>query len=240
MNKEQEEFFEAHNISYSIENGKTTINGPLDLRSITTLHEKALQGTTINGWLGLNSLTTLPEKALQGTTINGYLYLNSLTKKEREKAERDMKRLTEGYNTEGGYCYFDGILSKVLKKSDHKGYEIFETPFEFIAKKGEYTAHGKTIKKAIQDVEFKVIAEKLKKEPINADTMFTVKYYRLLTGACDNGVQNWMRNNNIPFKVVDGETVEEKPIAAKELLPMLEKTNAYGLDKVKQLVNFSV
>ena len=47
-----------------------------------------------------------------------------------------------------------------------------------------------------------------------------------------------MNNNQIPFKVVDNETVEEKPIKAKKLLILLEKTNAYGLQTFKKLVTF--
>ena len=66
----------------------------------------------------------------------------------------------------------------------------------------------------------------------------TVKLYRTITGACDNGVQNWLRTNNIPFKVIDNETIEEKPITAEELLPLLEKTEAYGLNKIKSLINW--
>mgnify|MGYP003464239507 CR=1 FL=1 len=32
--------------------------------------------------------------------------------------------------------------------------------------------------------------------------------------------------------------IEVKPILAKELLPLLEKSNAYGLDKFKSLIKF--
>ena len=123
---------------------------------------------------------------------------------------------------------FDGILSKVLKVSKHKGYTIYETPFEFVAQQDKYTAHGKTIKQAIQDLEFKKIAEKLKNEPIKADTVVTVQHYRLITGACQSGVEGWMRTNGI----------EKTEMGAKELLPLLEKTNAYGLSKFKELAKF--
>jgi hypothetical protein len=47
-----------------------------------------------------------------------------------------------------------------------------------------------------------------------------------------------MINNDIPYKIVDNETVELEPIIAKNLLPLLEKTNAYGLDKFKELITF--
>lgn len=64
-------------------------------------------------------------------------------------------------------------------------------------------------------------------EPIKEDTILTIQYYRLLTGACEFGVKEWMSSNNI-----------NEGITAKELLPILEKTNAYGLSKFKQLITF--
>ena len=108
----------------------------------------------------------------------------------------------------------------------------------FVAEKESFFAHGTTVKKAISDLQFKIVAEKLKHQPIDKDTDLTVKYYRLLTGACDMGCRNWMKSNNIPFNIVDGDTVETSPIKAKDLIPMLEKTNAFGIEKIKKLITF--
>ena len=47
-----------------------------------------------------------------------------------------------------------------------------------------------------------------------------------------------MINNNIPFNVVDSESIVLEPISAKDLLPLLEKSNAYGLNKFKELLTF--
>ena len=210
-----------------------TINGGLGLHSLKTAHKDLFKGLTINGGLDLRSLQTAHKDLFKGLTINGWLDLSSL-----QTAHKDLfkgNKLEVGYNKDLNYAYFDGILSKVLKVSKHKDYIIYQTPFEFIAQKSNHTAHGKTIKKAIIDLEFKILAERFKKEPIQPDTEFSVKLYRLLTGACESGVQTWLTNNNIPYSLVDGEIVEDQPIKAKDLLPLLEATNAYGLDKFKQL-----
>ena len=183
---------------------------------------------TINGYLWLSSLTSVDKEFLKDTTINGYLYLYSLTSVDKEFLKDNIKQLEEGYNKERGYCYFDGDLSKVLSVKKTRGYTIYTTPFGYVASKDNKTAHGKTIKKAINDLGFKFIAEKLKKEPIKEDTIITDSYYRIITGACSQGVSDWKRRNNI---------TKEK-IKAKELLPILEKTNAYGLDKFKNLISF--
>ncbi len=98
----------------------------------------------------------------------------------------------------------------------------------YVAEKGKFMAHGETIHKAIEDVNFKFIAEKLKNEPIKKDTIITINHYRLITGACEFGIKSWMQNNGI--------TAES--IIASELLPMLEKTNAYGLNNFKKLITF--
>ena len=193
---------------------------------------------TINGYLYLGSLQSCDKDFLKGTTINGYLDLGSLQSCDKELLKSNVKQLTVGYNAEKGYCFFDGILSKVNSVAKKKGYVIYTTSFGFIAQRGEFTAHGTTVKKSILDLEFKVISEKLKNEPIKKDTEFTVRYYRLLTGACDSGVRSWMQANDIPFKIVNEETVEDKPVMAVDLLPILEKTKSYGIDKVKSLIDF--
>jgi len=198
---------------------------------------------TFNGWLDLSSLTSADKDFLKGTTINGGLYLNSLTSAEKAMIKSNVSQLVDGYNKEGGYCFFDGILSKVISVSVKKEYTIYTTPFEVIAQKGEYTAHAKSVKKAILDVEFKIVAKKLKSEPINQDTEITVMYYRTITGSCDSGCRSWMQNHNIPFTVVNAGTLDEytleiNPILAKDLLPILEKSNAYGVERFRELINW--
>src|ERR1035437_1665059 len=99
--------------NYSVENGKITINGYLDLSSLTTADKDFLKGTTINGSLNLSSLTTADKDFLKGTTINGYLNLSSLTTADKDSLNKNVKTLKVGYDKQDGYCFFDSILSKV-------------------------------------------------------------------------------------------------------------------------------
>jgi hypothetical protein len=208
----------------------TVINGSLDLYSLTSVPKDFLNNTVINGSLYLESLNKVPNKDfLNNTVINGNLYLRSLTNNNKQLLLNNVKQLQVGYNEEKKYCYFDDILSKVITITERKGYVIYTTPSGYITQKDNFTAHGKTVKKSIEDLEFKIIAEKLKKDPIHADTVFTVQYYRTLTGACEYGCRQWLTANNM-------EDIDS--ILAKDLLPILEKTNAYGLDKFKQLITF--
>jgi len=216
----------------------TTIGGYLDLEGLTTVDKDFLKGTTIGGSLDLRGLTTVDKDFLKGTTIGGWLDLLGLTTVGRRKCENNVNELKEGYNEEKSYCYFDGMLRKVNRVSTFKDYTVYSTPFDYVIQKGKHTSHAKSIKKGVLDLEFKIIAEKLKNEPIAPDTELTVKYYRTLTGACDLGVREWMQRNKLEFNVIEGETVEVNPIKAKDLLPILEETNAYGVEKFKSLVTF--
>lgn len=165
-------------------------------------------------------------------------YNDKLTEAKIRKQELKVKNID-------GYCFV--IESKRISKGIHifSGWNFVDMTDKkirkevcFVASKDKFNAHGKTIKQAVSDLQFKIVAEKLMKEPIKKDTKFTVKYYRLLTGACDFGCRSWMEQNKIPFDIVGNETIEKKPMIASELLPILEKTNAYGIDKIKKLLTF--
>jgi len=218
----------------------TTINGYLYLESLTSIPDSQfLSNTTINGSLDLRSLTSIPDSQfLSNTTINGSLDLRSLTSRDKDLCRKNVQQLNEGYNEKLKYCFFDGILSKVESVHKRKEYTIYKTKFGFISQKDKFTAHGKTIKIAIQDLEFKIISEKLKNEPIYAETELTINHYRLITGACIQGTIDWLNRNGIEFKMVNDKPIEVKPILAKDLLPLLEKSKAYGLDKFKSLIKF--
>lgn len=68
------------------------------------------------------------------------------------------------------------------------------------------------------------------------DSVKTLPQYIAITGAYELGCKDFMDENNIPYKYEDGRLTEDKPIKAKDLLPLLEKSNAYGLDKFKELI----
>jgi len=144
-----------------------------------------------------------------------------------------------------GYCF---VIEDTTTKKGIRIYTGYNLPTmtkgvlnkepQFVAEKDGFMAHGITVKKAITDLQFKIVSEKLEHEPIKPDTKLTVKYYRTLTGACDAGCREWMTRNKIPFTIEGEDTVEVKPIKAKDLLPLLEKSNAYGVDKFKSLLTF--
>ena len=59
------------------------------------------------------------------------------------------------------------------------------------------------------------------------NTVMTVDHYRAITGACSFGVNQWMEENKIK---------ESDKLTVKQLLPILQKTKAYGYQKFKELI----
>jgi hypothetical protein len=174
--------------------------------------------TEVSGYVDVQEGATFTAPAL---TINNNIAV--IDKKKYDVVRFDcVMFLVENTKTTKGIKIYSGFYQ--LKISDNK----VLWSHGFIAQKDNFTAHGETVKKSIDDLNFKLVSEKLKNEPINADTIITINYYRLITGACELGVKDWMQRNNM---------VEES-YRADELIPILEKTNAYGLERFKKLVNF--
>ena len=160
-------------------------------------------------------------------TVGGSLYLRGtgITAKEVKKPKTDLLKFKRNYISA------DGILSEVITKKGNTYLikNVGKKVNGYLVTDGKFThAHGETLAKAKEDFRFKIIAEKLKKDPITKDTVITIQYYRIVTGACESGVKHWMEQNSI----------KKESYKASELLPILEKTNAYGLDRFKSLITF--
>ena len=187
--------------------------------------EQFYETEKVGGYLDLRSLTSIP--AGFNPTVGGYLYLSSGLKCNKINIEDD-------YVFEwrrGKYIKVDNLLSEVLHKRGNirKVKIVGKTETSFLVTDGNsHWSHGETLKKANEDLQFKIVSERLKNEPIGADTIITINHYRLITGACELGVKSWMATNNFA----------KEEIKASELLPLLEKTNAYGLDRFKALITF--
>ena len=236
-----------------------TVGGSLDLRSVTSIPSGF--NPTVGGYLDLSSATSIPSGF--NPTVGGSLYLSSATSipsgfNPTVGGNLDLRSVTSipsGFNpTVGGGLYWDNGKSKHIGKKDAKlltwdngKYVMADGIFtEVVSKKGNvyrvkrihdkkefylvtdgkgFFAHGDTLKKAMEDLRFKKVAEKLKKSPIKPNTVISIMYYRTVTGACEIGVKQWMQENKI----------KKDKIKAKDLLPLLEKTNAYGAEQFKKL-----
>jgi hypothetical protein len=175
------------------------------------------------------ALTSVSLPVLAQCGYNCFSYNAALTSVRIGQHKLNVKNIDgycyviESHKTSKGIAIYSGYnLDKV---NDGK---IIKTQ-SFVAQKDEFTAHGETIQNAVRDLHFKINAEQIRNSPINADTKITMQHYRIITGACEQGCKSWMTQNNIPF---------DTEISAKELLPILQKTSAYGYKRFKELVTF--
>jgi hypothetical protein len=213
-----------------------TAGGFLNLSSITTIPEGVT--LTAGGFLYLSSITTIPEGVT--LTTGGFLYLSSIT------------TIPEGVTlTAGGFLYLknktlpatttrpwlespckkyliaDGKASKIIakKRNLYTVRHFGKSEKTYVAVSPKFCSHGKTAQEAKDDLRYKQAQHRMQNEPIAKDTVITIDRYRAITGACREGVKNWMESNGI----TDG-------ITAGELLPILRKTDAYGLSSFEKLL----
>jgi hypothetical protein len=211
-----------------------TVGGSLYLRNtaITSLPDNLTVGGYL--YLGNTAITSLPDNLTVGGSLD--LGNTAITNKE------NYKRLSENHvffweNSKNKFLKADGIFSQIVekKRNIYTIKEFGSKKISYLATNGKYNAHGNTIEEAKRDLQFKRIAEKLKNEPINQDTVITVQYYRVVTGACESGVNSWMKK---VFNQKDFDNAVKNGIKAKDLLPILKSHDAYGYDKFKSLINF--
>ncbi|MDR2274318.1 MAG: hypothetical protein LBF27_25650 [Sphingobacterium sp.] len=197
----------------------TEVSGYIDVRQNATLTAPAL---TKSGSIDVrqNATLTIPQtKGLNYISVDRTLFVI-----EKEKTSKGIKIYT-------GYVITSISDGKANKNNC------------YVAEKDNFFAHGDTVKKAIGDLNFKIVAEKLKNDPIKADTLFTVERYRIVTGACDLGCRDFMTRFAIPYTVEkdihgNDKTVESEPMRADKLLPLLRQSNAYGVEKFESLIDF--
>ena len=200
------------------ENGKITVGGWLDLRNtnITELPDNL----TVGGSLDLRGteIKELPNNLMVDENI---YWLDNVSK---------TKKVLKGYNKERKYIYFDGILwgnVKSVKKIDN--ITIYKTPLGYCVVEKDLSAHGKTLKKAMEDLTFKK-SRNQDVSDIVAEIKITGKVnrmqYRAITGACQFGTEQFCKQHNI-------EDLEE--ISLEELRKIL--INDYGAEKFWNLID---
>jgi hypothetical protein len=101
----------------------------------------------------------------------------------------------------------------------------------YVASNGETHYHARSIKQAVKGLDRKIlgISKKLDNanQKINLDSKITRSKYQALTGACSEGIRQFLKENDLDNK---------KTITLRELLPILEDKKAFGLNKLQELL----
>lgn len=134
----------------------------------------------------------------------------------------------------------DGYCMHILLEKQFQDYKILkcryfpENDVVYVAEQDGYTAHGKSIRKAIKDVQFKILQDKEFKILQDKNTSKHIKRiteqgymnandYRLLTGACYEGTDYFLKSHNLTW---------DDTMSVQEVLKLTE--NQYGFEHFKE------
>jgi hypothetical protein len=193
-------------------------SGSVDLRSLTTLPE----GVTFSnsGSVDLRSLTTLPE----GVTFSngGSVYLSSLTTLPEgatfsNGGSVDLRSLKNEQQTYRGKTirlrFIDGYTMLICSEKQRGDVTIARARYFgggdldkltpcFIASQDDNHAHGATVEEALRDLRFKIAAVDFDPADTIAEIVRTGvverHQFRLLTGACDEGLRRGLEEAGQP------------------------------------------
>jgi len=141
-------------------------------------------------------------------------------------------------NDKTNFKVVDNSLFEIDRRSTRKGFTIYKggtvesidkgviTRIEgYVAEKDGFTAHGETAVKAIADCDFKIVQKDYVPTPITLDDNIDLREFRLRTGACEQGAEMFCKATGIDIN---------KTYKLRELMPIFEANNSYGLDRLKE------
>lgn len=154
-----------------------------------------------------NNLTTL-EGAPEEVGGGFYCYNNKLT--SLEGAPEENVNLFASYLSRG-YVFADRILQKLVSTKVVGDLTIYRTrkvgskKKQFVVKQGETFAHGETVKKAVEDLAYKISDRDLSEyESWTPETISTknalIHCYMKITGACSVGTKDFIESNSDKIK----------------------------------------
>lgn len=202
------------------ENFNPTVGGSLYLDGLKEIPESF--NPTVGGYLCLNGLKEIPESF--NPTVGGSLRFNGLKEIPEgfrptvggslwisNKTRNDLKKPTPHILSwkNGKYVSIDGIFGEVLSKKKVDNIEIrklkkiVSNEIFFVVTENKISSHGKTISQALRDLRFKQSDRNLSDyEDLTLDLKLSLEEsvicYRVITGACSFGVEDFIENNSIP------------------------------------------
>ncbi|MDV3965409.1 hypothetical protein CMT53_02670 [Elizabethkingia anophelis] len=166
----------------------------------------------------------------ESDVVNGKLIIPNSVTHIGSGAFRNNQKIIQGNKV---IQMIDGMATIVRSKKKVDDFNVFEGSFFnskrkcFVANKGNYYAHGETLRQAIDDVNFKFLRENFNAEKLISEIKqkqkISLSEFRLLTGACSAGCEIFMREKGIK--------VTELPL--DKALNMLN--GQFGGEKIKNM-----
>ena len=164
-------------------------------------------------WLDLSG--TAIQQLPDNLTVGGYLYLRGTGIRDTSM----VKRLKDGDYRPGEWIYADRILTHIKReKQVHTEdgdftFYVGKIPGHNVVYDGTFYAHAATLREGVQDILFKRAkdrgAEAYKQYGRNdrIDTKDAIVMYRIITGACRQGTQQFI--DSLPDGLKESYTIRE-------------------------------
>lgn len=181
------------------------------------------------------SVKTIEDFAFYGCkSLKGITILNDLASIDDYVFEncKNLRQIDFAGQTYPVKCV-DGSCMRVLHKKQMQDITILKCMYfpeteeiVYVAEKDRFSAHGETIHKAIEDLQFKILQGRNLKEHIQRikqQGYMNANDYRLITGACREGTDRFLQEHGLTWE--DTMPVEQ----------VLEITKGrYGFDKFRK------
>ncbi len=193
---------------------KTTV-GSIDVHSNAEL--PALK--TVGGSVDVLESVELPTLK----TVGGYVSVGTNDELRNNKevksnvpgtADEGRRKLTREFEDEG-YSFADGVLAKIISRRGNVWRVVMcgETEVSYVVSNGEAYSHGKTLKEARDGLIYKIGSRdtsKFKTWTLNrvVSKAEAIEAYRVITGACEAGVRQWMEQHKTPDQITVKEIIE--------------------------------
>ena len=184
-----------------------------DLYLSGTAIQQLPDNLTVGDWLDLSG--TAIQQLPDNLTVGAWLYFGGT-----EIWDTSMvKRLKDGDCRPGEWIYADGILTHIKReKQVHTEdgdftFYIGKIPGRNVVYDGTFYAHAATLREGVQDILFKRAkdrgAEVYKQYSLNdrIDTKDAIVMYRIITGACRQGTQQFI--DSLPDGLKESYTIRE-------------------------------
>lgn len=199
---------------------------------------KAPLGVEVNkAWVGTNFYTKLDTESVRNGRWINTRYKQTFYIPKTWKIKNILEADGILSHIESSHKVGDITVYKVLNIKRHSKYRyLYTTVPGYVA---SHTAldgstvyyHGsekQSVEQVIKGLKNKMVRKTRNSLPnITMDTTMTISKYMRLTGACKPGCQEFCDRFDLSY---------EAKIKVSELLPMLEAYNAFGLDKLKNIL----
>ena len=218
-----------------------SVGGYLDIRADAQL--PVLQ--SVGGHLGINHDAQLPVLQSVGShldiradaqlpvlqSVGGYLYINHDAKFIKPDTLKNNWGKNNG-DTYANVVYADKMYTPYKNIREIKNQEKEITVYSSLClgafwtvTDGKYWSHGKTLRQAITDLNFKYLKQnKNKLKTLDRNKSYKVEeiinFYRIITGACLAGCEQFVNSN-----------CSKKEYTLKEAIEIVKNNNAYENDK---------